>query len=343
CPGINFAMAIIEIALANLLYRFNWELPHGLNPVDLDMSEAPGLTTPKKIPLRLISTCSRAAAAPTDIADAAAALVPLLGNGRSPTLYSPPPSPSTSNRFENSFSWYPLSFPLPFSILLRPSLAGEDALPWGGIAGRQMHQRRWPAMGTASVIRFCGRCHSSNFLSLRHLFSPIVKTNGNKAYVIDTLALVFVFMSVRRLEAQQVPSKQVEAITSVITIVLRMLPGPRLEVGDAEGLGFDGRRCLFSRHWFECADTVVLMFLTELRGVDEVRLIRVVLESRKERHRRGEKLEEGRPYKRMTRSRAHRRPPTLMRLAPVGDGGTSQGALSGRRCYVGNVGWYGSV
>ncbi|KAJ8500170.1 hypothetical protein OPV22_010722 [Ensete ventricosum] len=121
-----------------------------------------------------------------------------------------------------------------------------------------MHQRRWPATGTASVIRFCGRCHSSNFLSLRHLFSPIVKTNGNKAYVIDTLALVFVFMSVRRLEAQQVPSKQVEAITSVITIVLRTLPSPRLEVGDAE----------------------------ELRGVDEVRLIRVVLESRKERHRR---------------------------------------------------------
>lgn len=45
----------IEIALANLLYHFNWELPDGLNPVDLDMSEAPGLVTPKKIPLRLIA------------------------------------------------------------------------------------------------------------------------------------------------------------------------------------------------------------------------------------------------------------------------------------------------
>ncbi|XP_018678388.2 cytochrome P450 71A1-like [Musa acuminata AAA Group] len=55
CPGINFAMATIEIALANLLYHFNWELPDGLNPVDLDMSEAPGLVTPKKIPLRLIA------------------------------------------------------------------------------------------------------------------------------------------------------------------------------------------------------------------------------------------------------------------------------------------------
>ncbi|THU58219.1 hypothetical protein C4D60_Mb03t11860 [Musa balbisiana] len=55
CPGINFAMATIQIALANLLYHFNWELPDGLNPVDLDMSEAPGLTTPKKIPLRLIA------------------------------------------------------------------------------------------------------------------------------------------------------------------------------------------------------------------------------------------------------------------------------------------------
>ncbi|THU58202.1 hypothetical protein C4D60_Mb03t11670 [Musa balbisiana] len=37
CPGINFAMATIEIALANLLYHFNWELANGLNPMDLDM------------------------------------------------------------------------------------------------------------------------------------------------------------------------------------------------------------------------------------------------------------------------------------------------------------------
>lgn len=85
---------------------------------------------------------------------------------------------------------------------------------------------------------------------------------------------------------------QGEAITSVITIVWRMLPSPSLEAEDAEGLGFDGRRCLFSCLWFECADIVVLMFLTELRGVDEVRLSCVGLESYEERCHRGEKLDE---------------------------------------------------
>ncbi|KAG6494873.1 cytochrome P450 71A1-like [Zingiber officinale] len=56
CPGINFAMATNEIALANLVHRFDWELPDGMNPADLDMEEAPGLTTPKKVPLCLVAT-----------------------------------------------------------------------------------------------------------------------------------------------------------------------------------------------------------------------------------------------------------------------------------------------
>ncbi|XP_020098647.1 cytochrome P450 71A1-like [Ananas comosus] len=30
CPGINFAMSVIELVLANLLYHFDWELPHGM-------------------------------------------------------------------------------------------------------------------------------------------------------------------------------------------------------------------------------------------------------------------------------------------------------------------------
>ncbi|XP_064998290.1 uncharacterized protein LOC135633112 isoform X1 [Musa acuminata AAA Group] len=57
---------------------------------------------------------------------------------------------------------------------------------------------------------------------------------------------------------------QGEAITSVITIVWRMLPSPSLEAKDAE----------------------------ELRGVDEVRLSCVGLESYEERCHRGEKLDE---------------------------------------------------
>ncbi|KAJ8485570.1 hypothetical protein OPV22_018055 [Ensete ventricosum] len=44
--------------------------------------------------------------------------------------------------------------------------------------------------------------------------SQLVKTNGNRAFLVDTLALV------RGLEAQGIPSKHAEAITSSITEVL---------------------------------------------------------------------------------------------------------------------------
>lgn len=127
------------------------------------------------------------------------------------------------------------------------------------------------------------------------------------------------------------PSKQAEAITSVITIVWRMLPSPRLEAEDAEGLGFDGRRCLFSCLWFECADIVVLMFLTELRGVDEVRPSRVGLESYEERCCSGEKLDEGRPHKWMTRNCACTDRPRCSgwQLAVPPQGSTSPSASDG--------------
>ncbi|KAL9840921.1 putative Coiled-coil domain-containing protein [Arabidopsis thaliana] len=45
-------------------------------------------------------------------------------------------------------------------------------------------------------------------------FSELTKANGRRAFLVDTLALV------RSLEAQGVPSKQAEAITSAITEVL---------------------------------------------------------------------------------------------------------------------------
>ncbi|KAF6169639.1 hypothetical protein GIB67_004031 [Kingdonia uniflora] len=55
CPGINFAILLIELILANLLHRFDWELPHGLNREDVDMEEAIGITMHKKISLRLVA------------------------------------------------------------------------------------------------------------------------------------------------------------------------------------------------------------------------------------------------------------------------------------------------
>ncbi|CAI0398386.1 unnamed protein product [Linum tenue] len=54
CPGILFGMTFAEIMLANLLYHFDWELPNGIKPQDLDMSERFGITVTRKNDLHLI-------------------------------------------------------------------------------------------------------------------------------------------------------------------------------------------------------------------------------------------------------------------------------------------------
>ncbi|KAF8011361.1 hypothetical protein BT93_J1841 [Corymbia citriodora subsp. variegata] len=56
CPGINFGVVIVELALANLLHRFDWKLPEGMSVEDIDMEEVYGLTTHKRTPLCLIAT-----------------------------------------------------------------------------------------------------------------------------------------------------------------------------------------------------------------------------------------------------------------------------------------------
>uniref|UniRef100_A0A7N1A9Q2 Cytochrome P450 n=1 Tax=Kalanchoe fedtschenkoi TaxID=63787 RepID=A0A7N1A9Q2_KALFE len=54
CPGINMAMATIELVLANMLHRFDWKLPDGMKAEELDMEEGAGITTFKKVPLKLV-------------------------------------------------------------------------------------------------------------------------------------------------------------------------------------------------------------------------------------------------------------------------------------------------
>ncbi|CAD6235830.1 unnamed protein product [Miscanthus lutarioriparius] len=53
CPGINLGVGNIELALASLLYHFDWKLPDGIDPKDVDVSEAAGLVASKKTSLIL--------------------------------------------------------------------------------------------------------------------------------------------------------------------------------------------------------------------------------------------------------------------------------------------------
>ncbi|WCJ37101.1 cytochrome P450 family 71 subfamily B polypeptide 23 [Euphorbia peplus] len=39
CPGISLATTYVEVLLANLLYHFDWKLPYGMTPANLDMTE----------------------------------------------------------------------------------------------------------------------------------------------------------------------------------------------------------------------------------------------------------------------------------------------------------------
>ena len=56
CPAIYMATTIVELALANLLYCFNWKLPDGIKEEDINMEEEAGfsLTTNKKTALNLV-------------------------------------------------------------------------------------------------------------------------------------------------------------------------------------------------------------------------------------------------------------------------------------------------
>jgi hypothetical protein len=56
CPGILFGLANVELALAQLLYQFDWELPGKMKPEDLDMIEAFGAVAARKNNLHLIPT-----------------------------------------------------------------------------------------------------------------------------------------------------------------------------------------------------------------------------------------------------------------------------------------------
>ncbi|KAK2431918.1 hypothetical protein P8452_44993 [Trifolium repens] len=56
CPGISFATPNIELALAQLLYYFDWEFPFGTSHENFDMTEAFGAVVKRKSELIVIPT-----------------------------------------------------------------------------------------------------------------------------------------------------------------------------------------------------------------------------------------------------------------------------------------------
>lgn len=58
CPGMNLALCIVPLVVANLVYNFHWRLPQGVTPLSIDMSEAQAIGGPKSIPLMACATPS---------------------------------------------------------------------------------------------------------------------------------------------------------------------------------------------------------------------------------------------------------------------------------------------
>ena len=56
CPGIAFAMASNELVLANLVHKFDWQLPNGAKGEELDMTEYPGVAVHRKNALLAFAT-----------------------------------------------------------------------------------------------------------------------------------------------------------------------------------------------------------------------------------------------------------------------------------------------
>jgi len=51
CAGVSMGIRMVQLMLASLLHSFDWSLPEGQQPENLDMAEAYGLTLQKAVPL----------------------------------------------------------------------------------------------------------------------------------------------------------------------------------------------------------------------------------------------------------------------------------------------------
>ncbi|KAK2993710.1 hypothetical protein RJ640_016825 [Escallonia rubra] len=54
CPAVPLVSRVLPLALGSVLWSFDWVLPDGLKPEDMDMSERMGITLRKAVPLEAI-------------------------------------------------------------------------------------------------------------------------------------------------------------------------------------------------------------------------------------------------------------------------------------------------
>ncbi|KAJ8771114.1 hypothetical protein K2173_023439 [Erythroxylum novogranatense] len=62
CPGMQLGLYALDLAVAHLLHSFTWELPDGMKPSELDMSDVFGLTAPRAT--RLVAVASKRVVCP---------------------------------------------------------------------------------------------------------------------------------------------------------------------------------------------------------------------------------------------------------------------------------------
>ncbi|KAG6482903.1 hypothetical protein ZIOFF_059542 [Zingiber officinale] len=55
CPGLQFAISWLELALANLVHQFDWELPDGMEKEEFHTREVPGLLVQREGQLHLVA------------------------------------------------------------------------------------------------------------------------------------------------------------------------------------------------------------------------------------------------------------------------------------------------
>lgn len=54
CPGLQLGLTIVHLVVAQLVHSFDWELPNGMMPNDINMTEKFGLVTARALPLMAI-------------------------------------------------------------------------------------------------------------------------------------------------------------------------------------------------------------------------------------------------------------------------------------------------